>query len=67
MNLSKAASIILASTISVAAFVPPLMRKDAVRSSVQRQPFVPDTLKMADSAVIDAEAVTDADEGEKFE
>ena len=67
MNLSKAASIILASTLSVKAFVPTSMKNGAVRSSLQPQVFVPTALKMADGAVIDAEAVTDVDEGEKFE
>ena len=63
MNLSNAAAVLLASSISVGAFVPSAMRSDVARSStVQRQFFAP--LKMSET-VIDAEPVTD--EGEKFE
>ena len=69
MNLSKAASILLATTISVGAFVPTAIRHDvATRSAwTSRQFITAGALKMSESAVIDAEPVTDADDGEKFE
>jgi hypothetical protein len=64
MNLSNAVAILLASSISVGAFVPSAMRRsDVTRSTaVQRQFMSP--LKMSE-AVLDAEPVTD--DGEKYE
>jgi hypothetical protein len=64
MNLSNAVAILLASSISVGAFVPSAMRRsDVTRSTaVQRQFTSP--LKMSE-AVLDAEPVTD--DGEKYE
>ena len=69
MNLSNAASILLATTISADAFVPTAIRRDvSARSALtSRQLVMPSVLKMSESSVIDAEPITDADDGEKFE